>query len=76
MTDKQLEALRLADRLESHSTMETRDQAANLLRAQLVTIEHKNALLRQALEALDKIGMENWVSLKEDARESIRKELQ
>lgn len=57
MTDKQPDALRLADRLEGHSPMATRDEAAALLRTQHTDLLRKDALLRQALEALASAGV-------------------
>lgn len=77
MTDKQPEALRLADRLEGHSTMETRDNAANLLRAQLVAIERKDALLRQCLKHVaSNISMTSDGTEAEELYEAIKEELQ
>ncbi len=53
MQDKQLDALRLADRSEdSDPDFDDLCGAANLLRAQHEVIERKDALLRQALEIL------------------------
>lgn len=52
MTDKQPEALRLADWLEPRAESIEHINAASLLRTQHAAIERKDALLRQALEAI------------------------
>ena len=74
MTDKQPDALRLADRLEGHSTMATRDEAANLLRAQHAAIERKDELLLDALSALRHLG--GWSTATHRIADAITKELQ
>lgn len=58
MTDKQPEALLIADQCDESAKLwanevRTRRQAAALLRTQHAAIERKDALLRQALEALE-----------------------
>jgi hypothetical protein len=58
MTDKQPEALLIADQCDESAKrwaneVRTRRQAAALLRTQHAAIERKDALLRQALEAFE-----------------------
>lgn len=56
MTDKQPEALRLADALDlGHPLAEEAQQAAALLRTQHAAIERKDALLGQVREVLREI---------------------
>ena len=56
MTDKQPEALEMATELEEDG----RWRHANLIRAQHAAIERKDALLRQALGALDLYKAYGW----------------
>ena len=65
MTDKQTEALRMANALDdawapSRYGMARNEQAAAMLRTQHAAIERKDALLRQALGALDLYKAYGW----------------
>lgn len=77
MSDKQPEALLIADQCDESAKLwanevRTRRQAAALLRTQHAAIERKDALLRQALAALDAAA--SWV-LDKEILTSIHKEL-
>ena len=73
MTDKQPEALRLADWLEPRAESIEHINTAALLRTQHAAIERKDALLRQALGALREYAEYDHCVLLSDA---ITKELQ
>lgn len=83
MTDKQPEALRLADAHKELGwiacTPEWGKDAAAMLRAQHAAIERKDALLRQALEALEfdmsKFAFSAYYAAREEAVGAITKEL-
>ena len=84
MTDKQPDPLRVADELvepmegfPEPTTLEK--NAAALLRTQHAAIERKDALLRQALDALEfdlsKFAFSAYYAAREDAVGAITKEL-
>lgn len=83
MTDKQPDALRLADALDQNADLDSAEggnpavcklewDAAALLRTQHAAIERKDALLRQALGALSDFDYDKRVT----AVRAITKELQ
>lgn len=77
MTDKQPEALRIADELEAEFPLMVNTVA--MLRTQHAAIERKDALLRQALEALEfdmsKFAFSAYYAAREEAVGAITKEL-
>ena len=77
MTDKQPEALRLADALEEFAEMADRDRAAALLRAQHAALERKDALLRRLIAALDldRHDVDDWPPDSCEAVYAIKQEL-